>query len=152
MNKTILISFILFFYFISGCSSLTISPVDFSWPVERVLKIDAIGSINEERYSFSIFILPIFLEERGPDFTIKEEEVRVIRDMKGYYYFVAESFNHVYVFELKDGELSLFSKILVSENGMVNPAFNQRQPYIELLYDDEKINLTPEAIVEVNSE
>jgi len=68
-------------------------------------------------------------------------ELRVIRDMDGYYYMTAPKFKNVYVFASDEGKLKLEKKILVSETGLASPAFNQDKegrPFIHLLNGKEK--------------
>ena len=35
----------------AGCSTLTLKPTDFGWPLESVLKLNDDGKVNEERYA-----------------------------------------------------------------------------------------------------
>ncbi len=136
--------------FFAACSTLTLQPADFSWPVESVLKVDNNGLAQEKRFSFSFNTKELFLKETNDSLGYQNKELRVIRDNKGYYFMVANNFKNVYVFKTDDGTFRLKNQITISDtSGIENPAFNQRPPYIELTYDpDKKINLTNEGIQE----
>lgn len=136
--------------FLAACSTLTLQPADFSWPVESVLKVDDNGQAMEKRFSFSFNTKELFLKETNDSLGYKNKELRVIRDNKGYYFMVADNFKNVYVFKTDEGAFRLDNKITISDTtGIESPAFNQRTPYIELTYDtSKKINLTNEGIVE----
>jgi hypothetical protein len=60
----------------------------------------------------------------------------------------ANDFKNVYVFSVQKNAFSLQSKILVKETGLVNPAFNQRSSFIELIDDGKTFKLTSEGIEE----
>ncbi len=141
------LAFVLF----ASCTSLVLKPADFSWPVESVLKADDNGNVNIQRYSISFNVKPLFFKETGDSTAYQNEPIRVIRNMKGYYFMVANNFKNVYVFNVKDGGFSLDKTIEISKKtGVDNPAFNQRTPYIELVYgqnSDQKLNLTEKGIV-----
>lgn len=138
--------------FLTACSSLVLKPADFSWPVESVLNIDGDGNVALERYSESFNTKPLFFREMGDSLAYQNQQLRVIRNKDGYYFMVANNFKHVYMFTEKDGAFQLEKKIEVSEKvGIQNPAFNQRSPYIELVYGDDsssRINLTDSGIQE----
>ena len=135
--------------FIPACSTLMLQPTDFSWPVESVMKVDDNGSVQENRYSISFNTKDLFLQETGDSLGYKNKELRVIRDVKGYYFMTANNFKDVYVFNPIAGALQLKNKIEISDSlKMENPAFNQRPPYIELIYGSNQVNLTDEGIVE----
>ncbi len=135
--------------FIPACSTLMLQPADFSWPVEAVMKVDNNGNVQENRYSISFNAKDLFLQETGDSLGYKNQELRVIRDAKGYYFMTANNFKDVYVFNPADGALQLKNKIEISDTlKMENPAFNQRPPYIELIYGSNHVNLTAEGIAE----
>ena len=141
------LAFVLF----ASCSSLVLKPADFSWPVESVLKADNDGNVSIQRYSIIFNVKPLFLKETGDSTAYQNEPIRVIRNTKGYYFMVANNFKNVYVFNVNDGAFSLCKTIeIFKKTGIVNPAFNQRSPYIELVYgqnSDQKLNLTEKGIV-----
>ena len=62
----------------------------------------------------------------------------MIRNREGYYFITANNFKHVYVMVPKEGSLKLKKKILVDENGINSPAFNWRDPVVELINRDTK--------------
>lgn len=144
------LSFILIFATIliyTACTTLTLQSADFSWPLESVLPVDANGNVIEQKYSVEFNTLPVFFEEFQDSSAYMGKKIRLIRDKQGYYYLTAENFKNVYVFRANDGELSLQNKIPISESGIINPAFNQRTTYIELVDgDNNKLSLTHEGI------
>ncbi len=61
---------------------------------------------------------------------------------------VANNFKNVYVFKAIDGSFRLDKRIEISDTtGIKNPDFNQRSPYIQLVYGDKKVNLTEDGVV-----
>ncbi len=131
----------------AGCSTLTLAPVDYSWPLESVLKVSDNGTVEESRYNIIINVKPLFFEETNDSTHVSGMTLRLIRDGKGYYYITAPKFKSVYVFEAKESALKLERKIPVSEKGLTSPAMNQRPPYIELLNGKDKpILLNDEGI------
>ncbi len=137
----------MFISIIIGCSSVKLSPVDFSWPLEVVLKVDEQGFIKEDRYSMKINVRNLFIEEFGTDKDFTNKNVRVIRNSSGTYFFVSEGFKNVYLFNQQLDEMSLSKRISVSESGLKNPFFNQRDSHIELVDGDLKFNLSNEGII-----
>jgi len=148
--KKIIVPALLVVIFLGGCSSLILKPTNFGWPLEAVLKVDKNGNVQEKRYSLDFNTKELFLTETGDSLGYQNKELRVIRNSNGYYFMVANNFKNVYVFSPSEGSLSLSKKIAISDStGMNNPAFNQRPPYIELNYDNnKKVNLTNEGIKE----
>lgn len=140
---------ILFLSLISmmGCSQIILEPADFSWPIESVLNVDDKGFVAEERYSFSTNVIPLFFAEKNDSTSFKNETVRIIRDINGLYFMVANEFKNVYVFSADNGTFSLRNTILITEFGLDLPAFNQRKPYIEILDGEQHVAyLTPDGI------
>jgi len=118
---------------ITGCSGIILEPADFSWPIESVMETNDKGFIQDSRYSFSVNVKPLFFAERNDSSSFKKESVRVIRGTKGYYYMIASGFKNVYLFNVDNGQMLVKDVIFVSEFGVDLPAFNQRNPYVELL-------------------
>ena len=148
MKLSILV-LLLSLFLIPACSTLMLQPADFSWPVESVMKVDDNGNVQENRYSISFNTKDLFLQETGDSSGYKNKELRVIRDAKGYYFITVNNFKDVYVFNPSEGALQLKNKIEISDSlKMENPAFNQRPPYIQLIYDSNHVNLTNEGIAE----
>ena len=146
--KLVRIILIPLFLSFAACSSLVLKPVDFAWPVESVLHVNDNGSVKEERHTLNFNVKALFLEETEGDSTAYlNKDIRIIRDTKGYYFVTAQNFKNVYVFTGTDGELKLDNKIEISEKeGMSNPAFNQRLPYVELVDNGKKTLLSNEGI------
>ncbi|GBD90765.1 hypothetical protein BMS3Abin04_01484 [bacterium BMS3Abin04] len=116
-----------------GCASVTLEPADFAWPVESVLNVDKTGMVQDNRFSFSVNVKPLFFAEQQDSTDLNMNTVRIIRGVKGYYYMIASGFKNIYSFNVSDGTMVLYNKIFISEIGVELPAFNQRSPNIELL-------------------
>ncbi|MHB9014227.1 MAG: hypothetical protein ACYC49_18605 [Ignavibacteriaceae bacterium] len=148
--KTIKLLLIGSFLFIGACSTLVLKPADFAWPVESVLSVDNNGKVDIKRYSINFDARELFLKETGDSLSYQNQQLRVIRNLNGYYFMVANNFRNVYVFNVDEGTFRLEKKIEISDKtGIQNPVFNQRPPFIELVYgvnDSSKINLTEKGI------
>ena len=131
----------------AACSSLTLKPADFSWPIENALKVDSKGFIEEQRYAFTIKVKPIFFEEFADSNNFAGKEIRIIRDKLGYVYITGKKFKNVYVLATVEGGMKLENKILINEAGLVSPAFNQKSPNIELLDTPNKYLLNHKGVV-----
>jgi hypothetical protein len=130
-----------------ACSTLTLESANFAWPVESVLPVNENGSVTDPRYSVDFNTIPLFDEEFQDSTAYMSKDIRLIRDQKGYYYMTANEFKNVYVFQAEEGELILDKKIEISETGIVRPAFNQRDTFIELIdANSNTINLTNEGM------
>ena len=131
----------------TACSSLTLQSANFAWPVESVLLVNSDGIVVDQRYSVEFNTRPLFFEEHQDSSAYLNKEIRLIRDQQGYYYMTANEFKNVYVFQAEEGKLILENKIAISESGIVKPAFNQRNTYIELIDANNKIlSLTHQGI------
>jgi hypothetical protein len=111
------------------------------------LEVNDDGFVTEERYSLSFNTINMFFEETEDSTSHLNKQVRLIRDVKGYYFITSDNFKNVYVFNAYDGGLKLENKILISEAGINNPAFNQRPPYIELLEGGNQHLLSKDGIM-----
>ena len=129
-----------------SCTSLVLKPADFSWPIEAVLKIDDNGYAQEERYTFSFNIRPLFYEEMEDSLAYLDKEVRIIRNTEGYYFITSAGFKNVYVFESSEGSMEMENKILINEAGLQKPVFNQRIPFIELIDGPDKYYLSKNGL------
>ena len=131
----------------TACSSLTLQSANFAWPIESVLPVNSDGNVVDKRYSIEFNTRPLFFEEYQDSSAYMDKEIRLIRDHQGYYYMTANEFKNVYVFQAEEGKLILENKIVISESGIVKPAFNQRNTYIELIDANNKIlSLTHQGI------
>lgn len=144
--KQILILSLVFLIFIAACSVLTLQPANFSWPIESVLPIDENGNVTEDRYSVEFNTAGLFYEEFQDSLAYKGKELRLIRDNQGLYFITAAKFKNVYVFKVDEGKMVLNNKIFITEFGLQSPAFNQRDPFIELVDGSKKMNLTGNGI------
>jgi len=140
--RPIIILSLLLFIITAACSVLTLQPANFSWPLESVLPVDDDGKVTDDRYSIEVNTLGLFFEEFQDSLSYKGKEVRMIRDNQGFYFMTASNFKNVYVFKVDEGKMELEKKIFISEFGLKTPAFNQRDPYIELVDGTYKMNLT----------
>jgi len=107
-----------------------------------VLPVDDNGKVSEDRYAIEVNTIGLFFEEFQDSVSYKGKEIRMIRDNQGFYFLTASNFKNVYVFKVDEGKLELEEKIFISEFGLQTPAFNQRDPYIELVDGTYKMNLT----------
>ena len=148
MKQTIILSILLLELF-AACSSLTLQPANFAWPVESVLKVDNKGEVADERYSIRFNTTGVFLEEFGDSTAYINSEIRLLCDNNGFYFLTGEGFKNVYVFTIDDGSLALENKIFISERGLVNPALNQRSPFIELINRESSIYLNHKGIYRI---
>jgi hypothetical protein len=147
--KASFIPIFLSFFILAGCSSLTLKPGDFAWPVESALSVDSHGNVQNERYSFSLNVKELLFAETQDSVNVSKVTLRMIRDVKGFYFITASRFKNVYVFEQTEGGLKLKNKILVAQNGLSEPAFNQRVPYIQVVNgQNPTILLTEDGVFE----
>ncbi len=137
----------LLIFITAACSSLILKPADFSWPIENVLKVDNKGFVEEQRYAFSLKVKSLFFEEFADSNNVAGKEIRIIRDKLGYVYITGKNFKNVYVFISMEGGMKLEEKIMITEKGLVSPAFNQKSPNIELLDSPNKYLLNNKGIV-----
>ena len=129
-----------------SCSTLKLTPAEFSWPIEAVLKIDNNGFVKEERNLVSFDTRALFLEETEDSLGYAGKTLHLIRNNEGFYFMTAVDFKNVYVFTVEENAFSLENKIQINETGLKNPSFNQRKPFIELLDDGIVYKLSSEAI------
>lgn len=130
----------------AACSSLKLTPAEFGWPIESVLKVDDKGFAKEDRYSLSYNTKAMFFEETKDSMSYKGKSIRLIRNMEGFYFMTSTDFKNVYVFSVDKNEFSLENKIQINETSLKNPAFNQKFPFIELLDEGNTYKLTSEGI------
>lgn len=128
---------------LSGCTPLTLKPVDFSWPIDAVVKPDSLGNVQHIRYYFAFNIKNLLFEELNDSSKANQYSIHMIRDRKGYYFMTAKDFKNVYVFAHKEDALVLEKKIFVSEKGLKAPGFNQDSPFIKLNVNEADENAAP---------
>ncbi len=145
MKSVIVLAFFLIGMF-AACSVLTLTPANFAWPIESVLKVSDDGEVTDDRYSFTFDARGIYFEEFQDSLAYFDRELRIIRDVESYYFITGDKFKNVYVFHIVNGALELNNKIFISEFGIQTPAFNQRTPIIELIDGDRIIRLTNAGI------
>lgn len=132
-------------FFLASCSTLMLSPAEFGWPIESVLKVDDKGFVKEDRYSLSFNTKPLFFEETQDSMSFAGKSIHLIRNSEGFYFMTAANFKNVYVFSVDKNAFALENKLLINENGLKNPALNQRVPFIELVDDGTTYKLTSEG-------
>jgi hypothetical protein len=125
--------FVFLTFVFSSCASLSLQWVDYSWPVESVLKVSKDNTVEERRYAVEMRVTNLAVEEFQDSSALIGTNLRLIRDEQGYYFITGAKFKNVYVFTPGASELTLKSKIRVSETGMKSPALNQRSPFIEVV-------------------
>lgn len=131
-----------------ACSSLVLSPSDFSWPIENVLKVDDKGFVSEDRYTFTINVKKLFFEEFKDSTNYSGKELRIIRDKSGYYYITGKEFKNVYLFLPIENGMRMENKIKILETeGLTAPVFNQKSPNIELIDGSKKYSLNYKGLV-----
>jgi hypothetical protein len=131
-----------------ACSSLVLSPSDFSWPIENVLKVDDKGFVSEDRYTFTINVKKLFFEEFKDSTNYSGKELRIIRDKSGYYYITGKEFKNVYLFLPIENGMRMENKIKILEaEGLTAPVFNQKSPNIELIDGSKKYLLNYKGLV-----
>ncbi|MFA3783246.1 hypothetical protein ABRY23_09310 [Melioribacteraceae bacterium 4301-Me] len=130
-----------------SCSSITLKPVRYGWPIEDVQKVDQKGFININRYSTKINVKQIFFLETNDSTNVKDKEIRLIRDDAGFYYFTSPGFKHVYIFKSDEGSMKLENQILINQAGLKSPAMNQRNSYIEIIDGEKTYMLNNKGIV-----
>jgi hypothetical protein len=145
MKQLLIVSLILS-AILASCSVLTLQPANFSWPLESVLPVDNNGKVIDDRYSIEVNTVGLFFEEFQDSLSYKGKEIRMIRDNQGFYFMTASNFKNVYVFKAEEGKMIQENKIFISEFGLKTPAFNQRDPYIELVDETNKMNLTYKGV------
>jgi len=131
----------------SGCATVTIKPVDFSWSYESVLTADSAGVVSGEPKTISFDAGVLFRAETTPEGTAAGKTVRIIRDKEGYYFVTSPGFKHVYIFCSSRAKLTLTKKVLIAEEGMEQPFFNRRDGGIELGANGQVYLLTRKGIV-----
>lgn len=119
---------------VTACSSsLVIQKVNFSQPVETVLNPDSKGIVHDRAQGLDFSIMPLQYAETQDTSSVTTEKVRLIRDKEGYYFITANGYKNVYVMKPQAGEMKLHKKIHVSDEGIMHPAFNQREPNVQLI-------------------
>jgi hypothetical protein len=136
------------FTLLVACTSLLLEPAQFSWPIESVLKVDKDGFVKEERHSINFNTKALFFDETQDSLSYAGNTLHLIRNNEGFYFMTSNDFKNVYVFSVQKNAFILQNKILVKETGLINPAFNQRSSFIELLDDGKTYKLTSKGIEE----
>ncbi len=117
-----------------GCKqSMVISKVDYSQSIESVLTPDENGLVKDMQHGLTFNIKPLQYAETQDTSSVTTDEVRYIRGSEGYYYITAPNYQHVYVMAPEKGKLKLKERLNISEKGLQQPAFNQRNSYVQLL-------------------
>jgi hypothetical protein len=134
---------------LTGCSVLTLTPVDYAWPIEIRPETDAHGFLRDDRAGLAFNVTPLIFVETADSSKVGGISFRIIRDAEGYYYVIAPKFKNVYVFSGVEGALKLKTTIPVSQTGLASPAFNQRTSFIQLVNGKDKpVVLTKNGIQE----
>lgn len=119
---------------ITSCNkSLVIENVNYAQNVESVLVPNEEGVVTDIRNNISFSIIPLIHKEFGINSSFNINEIRLIRNQKGFYFITAHHFKNVYVFMPVENELKLKKIIAISDNEIQKPIFNWRNPFIEIL-------------------
>ncbi len=130
---------------IQACSkSMVVKNVNYAQRIESVLTPDQNGVVQDIRYGISYSVMPFQFEEFQDSSKVLVSEIRMIRNQQGYYFITADGFKNVYVMEPAENEMKLKKKIEVSEEGLLSPAFNWRNPSIQLLSTNQESVLLSE--------
>lgn len=129
----------------TGCA-LRIEPVDFGWPVESVVEVPESGPVDEPRYALSFDASALAKKELGDPAALRGKKLHLIRSADGAYFAVAAGFRHVLVLRPGEGRLVLDRALEISKEPLADPAFNQREPRIELLDGDRRWMLTAKSV------
>lgn len=137
-----------------GCKqSMVISRVDYSQSIESVLTPNEQGVVKDVQHGLTFNIKPLQYVETRDTSTVTTNEVRYIRGTEGFYYITAPNYKNVYVMAPEKGKLKLKKKLVITEKGLEEPAFNQREQYIQLLNQKtgESWRVNPESIKKMES-
>ncbi len=130
-----------------GCGA-TIDGVRYAWPVESVLTVGNNNLVEDGRHAL-IFNVGVIAEKEFADSTsLRGKEIRLLRNIEGFYFLTGKKFKNVYVLASGTGTLRVKSQIEVAPRGLEDPALNQRLPYVELIDGKAVIKLTEDDIVE----
>ncbi len=144
-KRTILLLSLIFV--LSACTTVTLTPANFAWPIEDVLTTDEKGNVAIDRYSTEFNASELFRAEFGDSAVVANKQLRIIRDHLGYYVMTAPNFMNAYVFESEDGAFKLVNKVFITKDGLQNPALNQRSPNVELIDGDKKYVINSKGTV-----
>ncbi|OGU35438.1 MAG: hypothetical protein A2068_07915 [Ignavibacteria bacterium GWB2_35_6b] len=145
MKKSFLIV-LLIIPLIAACSTIVLQPVNFGWAIENVLTSDANGMVEEQRHAISFNITPLFQAEFGDSVKADSKEIRIICSTDGFYFVTSKTFKNVYVLAPAENSLKVDNKILINEQGLLSPVFNQRDTHIELIDGANIYKLTSKGI------
>lgn len=125
---------------------MELAPVDYSMLLETVLTPDASGFVSDRGYGVNFSVRPVQFMEAGDSLNVPTE-YRFIRDKDGFYYLTAAGYKNVYIFKPDTGKLTLHKQVPVSPTGLMQPAFNQRNPVIQLIDGESLVHvLTKDGI------
>ena len=132
---------------LSACSTrVAIENVDFAQPLETVVQADSDGQVFDVRSGVSFNVLSLLENEGLNASEFANTDIRMIRNHQGYYFVTAAGFRNVYVMKTRENELRSENIIRISADRMENPALNQRNPYIQLVYGNRSVNLSKNGI------
>jgi hypothetical protein len=133
--------------FMACGSKMAIERVNYSQSLETVVQPSETGAVDDIKHGLSFNIKPIQYKETRDTSSVTTDKVHLIRNAKGFYFVTAPGYNNVYVMRPETGKLNLHKTIHISDNGIGKPAFNQRDPHIQLINQetDETYRLTEEG-------
>jgi hypothetical protein len=117
----------------TACKTFVVKDVNYSHQLESVLTPDENGDIHDVRHGLTFNVAPFQQQEFGDTDSTQIQEIRLIRDAKGYYFITANQFKHVYVMKPGAGTLKMEKKIKVSDDRLEAPALNFRNNTVQLV-------------------
>ncbi len=117
-------------------SQMTIKRVNYSQSLETVVQPADNGKVEDVKHGLTFNIKPIQYAETQDTSSVTTDKIHLIRGAKGYYFVTAPGYSNVYIMTPETGSLKLHKKVHITDNGIDKPAFNQRDPYIQLINQD----------------
>lgn len=129
-------------------SKMAIKRVNYAQPLETVLEPSETGKVDAVKHGLSFNIKPLQYQETQDTSSVSTNKVHLIRNSKGFYFITAPDYSNVYIMKPETGSLNLYKTVQITNDGIGDPAFNQRNPYIQLIDQetDESYRLTEEGI------
>jgi hypothetical protein len=127
-------------------SKLAITNVNFAHPFEMILQVNESGNVADVRSGLTFNVSELLKKENKSQSDFIGKNLHVIRNNQGYYFITAAGFKNVYIMEIKESALQSIKIVKVSDEGLNQPAFNQRNPYIQLIDGNMSLNLNKAGI------
>ncbi|MBN1968469.1 MAG: hypothetical protein JXR48_06085 [Candidatus Delongbacteria bacterium] len=133
--------------YVVSCNNPTlISKADYNWPLEKVIQVTNDG-LQVKTPDIFAFEVTVFFEKEGIVLGEDGALIRMIMGDKGYYYLTAKGFKTVYVLQWVEGGLAIKKEIKVSDEGLINPFFNQKKTNVLLVDGDNSYSINFTGII-----